>query len=136
MPVKAFIIAGVILGLMGFAYWYGDRNYKAGYNAHKAEQFDATEKAVAAAETRVSDELKKVIVQKEAERKAALTLANRLRRMKNKVVYREIEILSTPNCDRLGGDFVELFNDIIGEPPGSGTSGSRDSLGSHPDPPQ
>lgn len=135
MPVKAFIIAGVILGLMGFAYWYGDRNYDAGYNAHKAEQFDATEKAVSAAETRVSDELKKVIAQKEVERKAALTLVNRLRRIKNKVVYREIEILSTPNCTHLGGDFVQLFNNIIGEPPISGPTGGSDGLGSHPDPP-
>lgn len=134
--VKPYLIAAVILGLMGFAYWYGDRNYDAGYNAHKAEQFDATEIAVGAAEKRVSDKLKKVIARKDAERKAALELVTVIRRIKNKVIYREIKILSTPDCTNLGPDFVELFNNIIGEPPiyrtasgGDGGNGDAGAIG-------
>lgn len=111
---------------MGFAYWYGDRNYDAGYNAHKAEQFDATEKAVEAARLRVSDELNKVIARKEHETKAALQLVSVLRKSKNRIVYRDIKILSTPNCVRLGDDFTRLFNDIIGEPPIKRPTGSKD----------
>ncbi len=125
MP-RMYIIAAVILGLMAFAYWYGDRNFDAGYNAHKAEQSDATELAVEAEQQRVSDELNKVIARKEHERKAALQLVSVLRKSKNRIVYRDIKILATPDCTNLGPDFVELFNSIIGEPPGGRITGDRD----------
>lgn len=42
---KLYIYAFLIVVLIGFIKWYSDRQYEAGYNAHKAEISDNKDKA-------------------------------------------------------------------------------------------
>lgn len=45
MPDKIYVYAILAFLFIGFAKWYSDRQYDAGYNAHKAEMADAKDDA-------------------------------------------------------------------------------------------
>lgn len=127
MQIKIIAIGLAIFAALAGIAAYGNSQYKAGYNAHTVESATATEKAVASAEARINIELSIVIEQKEKERNAALKLAQKLRTVKQRVVYRDIEIISDSQCKRLGADFTRVFNNIVGEPPGANNNSGQGS---------
>lgn len=131
--MKLYVIAGLAIALMLFAYWAHGKVYDSGYaDATAAQQKLAIEEQNKAIEqARVEWELtaaageREIIIEERIVEKIRV-----VEREIPTVVERIVEV--TPECADLGPDFLGLFNAAIsasnsGEDPGTGLTAEPDT---------
>ena len=86
----------VVVGSLAVSWYYGEVNFKRGYDARVAEQVQTTDDALAISQR---------------DRDEAVELVKQLQARKPEVIIREIpKVVERSDCKRLGADFVQLFN--------------------------
>jgi hypothetical protein len=131
--MKLYVIAGLAIALMLFAYWAHGKVYDSGYSDAVTEQqkLAIEQQNEAIAQARVEWELTAAAGERE------IIIEERIVE-KIRVVEREIPVIVekivelTPECADLGPDFLGLFNAAIsasnsGEDPGSGFAAEPDT---------